>query len=122
MSNSVFFQIGQCGNQLADSVWSSIRSRGLDAQCGAFLDGKVSSICVDLEPRVTSGCAFCTDKDHNCNFPLCRCCAGSKMLMPGDKYITRITCCGVIVVPRTTTLKAAAWPTLPEGAAAPWSK
>jgi len=52
MSNSVFFQIGQCGNQLADSVWSSIRGRGLDAQCGAFVEGKVSSICVDLEPRV----------------------------------------------------------------------
>ena len=62
MSNTVFFQIGQCGNQLADSVWGSIRSRGLDAQCGAFVDGKVSSICVDLEPRVTSGCAFCADE------------------------------------------------------------
>ncbi len=52
MSNSVFFQIGQCGNQLADSVWSSIRGRGLEAQCGAFVEGKVSSVCVDLEPRV----------------------------------------------------------------------
>ena len=60
MSNSVFFQIGQCGNQLADSVWSSIRSQGVDAQCGAFVEGKVSSICVDLEPRVMRCAAIFT--------------------------------------------------------------
>ena len=52
MSNSVFFQIGQCGNQVADAVWNSVKGRGLEAQCGAFSEGKVSSICVDLEPRV----------------------------------------------------------------------
>jgi hypothetical protein len=74
MSNSVFFQVGQCGNQLADSVWSSIRGRGLEAQCGAFADGKVASICVDLEPRVT--CSRALLAPSNTRLILwCRCCA-----------------------------------------------
>lgn len=74
MSNSVFFQVGQCGNQLADSVWSSIRGRGLEAQCGAFADGKVASICVDLEPRVT--CSRALLSPSNARLILCRrCCA-----------------------------------------------
>ncbi|XP_060104242.1 tubulin delta chain-like [Heteronotia binoei] len=55
LMSAVWLQVGQCGNQIGQAWWEAVtRSRSRDANLYPFssLDGKLSAICVDSEPKV----------------------------------------------------------------------
>ncbi|KAL8164653.1 UNVERIFIED_CONTAM: hypothetical protein K2H54_001076 [Gekko kuhli] len=53
--SAVWLQVGQCGNQIGQEWWQAVtqaRSRDADPYPFCSLDGKLSAICVDSEPKV----------------------------------------------------------------------
>ncbi|XP_062813857.1 uncharacterized protein LOC100553684 isoform X3 [Anolis carolinensis] len=51
--SAVWLQVGQCGNQIGQEWWQIIANQGeADASPFGSLDGRLSAICVDSEPKV----------------------------------------------------------------------